>query len=66
MLNYAVIRYSHTSDNHEVLSNHRTKENAEKAWRKLANPRDCYIAHRKADGEFDRRLEARDRQELGL
>jgi len=66
MLNYAVIRYNHNSNDHAVLSKHQSEENASKAWHKLANPRDCYIAHRKPNGEFERRLEARDRQELGL
>ena len=64
MYKFAVIRYDQNSSSPGmVMSQHRTEAAADLALGKLGNVRGYYVAHRKADGEFERRLEARDRNE---
>lgn len=64
MYPYAVIRADiNSSDLGAILSQHRTAAAAERALAKLGNVRGVYVAHRKADGDWARRLEARDRRE---
>jgi hypothetical protein len=48
-----------------IVSTHKTQDGAERAIDKI-DDRGAYIAQRKADGEWERRLEARDRRESGF
>lgn len=63
MNKFALIRADLNSSESEIISQHRTEAAADRALDKLGNVRGCYVAHRKADGEFESRLEARDRRE---
>lgn len=63
MYQYAVIRADLNSSWSEVISQHKTEAAAERAIYKLGNVRGYYLAHRKANGEYESRLEARDRRE---
>lgn len=63
MYQYAVIRADLNSSESEVISQHKTEAAADRALDKLGNVRGYYVAHRKANGEHETRLEARDRLE---
>jgi hypothetical protein len=62
---YAVIIADlNSSDLGRIVSTHATEAAADKAFYALPD-RGAYVAHRKANGEWERRLEARDRRESG-
>lgn len=64
MNNFAVIKTDiNSSELGQILSTHKTEGAAESALDKLGNVRGYYVAHRKADGEWESFLEARDRHE---
>jgi hypothetical protein len=63
MTKFALIRADLNSNESEIISQHRTEAAAIDAHDKLANARGCYVAHLKADGQYETRLEARDRRE---
>lgn len=61
-LKFAVIRADLNSSESTVISQHRTEHGADRALNNLGNvAQGYYVAHRKVDGEFETRLEARDR-----
>lgn len=60
---FALIMADLNSGESEIISEHRTEAAAESALEKLGNVRGYYVAHRTASGEFETRLEARDRRE---
>lgn len=63
-MKYAVIIADLNSDTlGEIVSQHHTEAAAEKALLKIFDSRGAYVAHKKASGEWERRLEARDRRE---
>lgn len=65
-MNYAIIKFDPNGNQlGDVVSRHRSEENANKALDRLGNIRNHYVSKRKPDGEWERYLEARDRQELG-
>lgn len=62
---YAVIIADlNSSELGRIVSTHRTIATAERAIDKI-DDRGAYIAHRNADGEWERRLDALDRRESG-
>lgn len=63
MSNFAVIRADLNSSEAVILSQHRTQAAAEKSADEYRGDVGVYVAHRKADGQFETRLEARDRWE---
>lgn len=63
MSKYAVIKADlNSSALGDIISIHRTESAAEKAADNIGG-RGIYVAHRKPDGQWERRLEARDRRE---
>lgn len=66
MYTYAVIRADLNSNESEIISRHRTESAAEKAASRFDGTTGeigLYLAHLKPDGEYESRLEARDRRE---
>lgn len=63
MYAFALIRADLNSSESQVISQHRTEAAADRALDKLGNVRGYYVAHRKSNGEYETRLEARDRLE---
>ena len=64
MYNYAVIVADlNSSDLGDVRSQHKTEAAAQRALDKLGNIRGAYVAHKLFSGEWERRLDARDRAE---
>ncbi len=66
MYSHALIHADLNSNGAEIISQHHTEAAAEKAAGKYAGTTGeigLYIAQRKADGEWESRLEARDRME---
>lgn len=61
MYPYAVIRADLNSSDSEVISQHKTEAAADRALAAHGNVRGYYVAKRKANGEFETRLEALDR-----
>ena len=63
---YALIRADLNSSSSEVISKHRTEAGAYRAARAMQGTTGAiglYVAHRKPNGEWESRLEARDRLE---
>jgi len=63
-MNYAVIKFDpNSSEIGDVVSRHRTEQNANNALDKLGEVRNHYVAKRKPIGEWERYIEAQDRWE---
>lgn len=62
MNNFALMQYDANWEGQEVVSTHKTEAAADRALSKLGNVRGYYVAHRKANGEFESSLEAMDRR----
>lgn len=62
MYQYAVICADLNSSESAIISQHKTDAAADRALSKHGNVRGYYVALRKADGEFETRLEALDRK----
>ena len=66
MTNFALIRADLNSNNCDIISTHRTEAAAYRAAEKHSGTTGeigLYVAHRKPNGEWESRLEARDRRE---
>jgi hypothetical protein len=64
-MRYAVIIADlNSSELGRIVSTHTTEATADKAFYALPD-RGAYVAHRKQNGEWERRLDARDRRESG-
>lgn len=63
MNGFALMQYDANGEGADVVSTHKTEAAADRALSKLGNVRGYYVAHRKADGEFETRLEAMDRRD---
>jgi hypothetical protein len=65
-MNYAIIKFDPNSGGlGDVVSRHRTEENANRALDRMGNVRNHYVALLKPSGDWERYLEARDRWESG-
>lgn len=65
MNGFALMQYDANSSGSEVVSTHKTEAAADRALNNLGNVRGYYVAHRKADGEFETVHEAADRRLFG-
>lgn len=65
MNGFALMQYDANGCGSEVVSTHKTEAAADRAFEKLGNVRGYYVAHRKANGEFETVREADDRRNFG-
>lgn len=59
---FALIKFDSNSSETEIVSTHITEEGADRALAKV-DGRTHYVAKKRADGEYETRLQARDRAE---